>query len=443
MAYIKNATEQAYNYIINKIKDGLWKSGDKIATQNELQEEIGVSLISIRNAVDKLVGKGILRKIQGSGTFVETVESIGMEYMPILDIPDENIMQVLDVREFLEPLTVELFIKNAYNDHILELEKSFIRIKDFVGDDKKFYKEDFNFHRLLAQGCGNIFIIKINESMVDILENHHKSLYLSINHETVVENHREILKYIKMRNKNMASLAMKLHISEVINSRKLVMKEIIKEELSKISVKNLLKNKIIIKLKNIDSLEILELIENLKELGIKSFELSLQKDSDEEYRNTIKCMALIKKYCKDMIWGVGNVLNTSDIELAMNNKAMFLSIPTASERLVAEVKTFGALCISLTNSIGDIKRLKNSGNDIIQFGATDLLNFQYASMVIYSLNHQEDFTPYIISGNFAIKDIGRVFEWGATNVMLEITSQIHEKLKENDYKELGKLSKYL
>ncbi len=56
--------------ILEKIKSGEYKPGDKIPPELELQKVFGVSRITIRQAISRLVEAGFLKRRRGKGTFV-------------------------------------------------------------------------------------------------------------------------------------------------------------------------------------------------------------------------------------------------------------------------------------------------------------------------------------------------------------------------------------
>lgn len=56
--------------LIDKINNGLYSSGEALPTEEELSKYYGVSRVTVRNALSKLVQKGYINKHQGSGNFV-------------------------------------------------------------------------------------------------------------------------------------------------------------------------------------------------------------------------------------------------------------------------------------------------------------------------------------------------------------------------------------
>lgn len=61
---------QLAEVILDAVKQGEFKGGDKIPSEEELRKMYGLSRVTVRTAIDSLVGQNILVKKQGKGTFV-------------------------------------------------------------------------------------------------------------------------------------------------------------------------------------------------------------------------------------------------------------------------------------------------------------------------------------------------------------------------------------
>lgn len=63
-----------YYQLVEKIEDKIetneWKPGECIPSERDLCELYGMSRITVRNAIAKLVNQGKLKKVQGKGTYV-------------------------------------------------------------------------------------------------------------------------------------------------------------------------------------------------------------------------------------------------------------------------------------------------------------------------------------------------------------------------------------
>lgn len=65
-------TNYAYEQLAARIADGRVLRGGQLASERTLAEEIGVSRVTLRRAIDRHKTEGSLRSIQGAGTFVSS-----------------------------------------------------------------------------------------------------------------------------------------------------------------------------------------------------------------------------------------------------------------------------------------------------------------------------------------------------------------------------------
>jgi GntR family transcriptional regulator len=61
---------QVASLLRKRIQDAVWKMGDRVSTIEELEQELGVARVTIRQAIEILHEEGLLRSHQGRGTFV-------------------------------------------------------------------------------------------------------------------------------------------------------------------------------------------------------------------------------------------------------------------------------------------------------------------------------------------------------------------------------------
>lgn len=70
IAVHKPLYRQVREILLERIRTGAWTSGEPLPSEQALAEEIGVSIGTVRRAVEGLERQGIVRRRQGSGTFV-------------------------------------------------------------------------------------------------------------------------------------------------------------------------------------------------------------------------------------------------------------------------------------------------------------------------------------------------------------------------------------
>ncbi|HEX2681125.1 MAG TPA: winged helix-turn-helix domain-containing protein, partial [Candidatus Dormibacteraeota bacterium] len=62
--------ERLYNYVLDDIRKGTLRSGDRVPSEMELARKHGVSRITSMRALQDLERAGLVERIRGKGTFV-------------------------------------------------------------------------------------------------------------------------------------------------------------------------------------------------------------------------------------------------------------------------------------------------------------------------------------------------------------------------------------
>ena len=140
------------------------------------------------------------------------------------DIDELHTMDDLDkllpkadvVRKYYECGNIALFIKFADENDIAELENCYNRMKNCNGDMQEFYTADYEFHEVLAKGTKKEFVYRITKSISKALIRHHEKVNLGVGPDIGLEYHKYILKYVKERDVELATLYMRKHMEETM-----------------------------------------------------------------------------------------------------------------------------------------------------------------------------------------------------------------------------------
>lgn len=215
-------SDKVLEKIQEKIFSGEWKPGQKIMSETKLSEELGVSRVSVREAIEKLATLNIVSKKQGGGTFVnELGPSVYLNsLLPMLILDRDNYMDILEFRLITEPESARLCAQRCSEALIGELESSYEKMKSYQNDMKKFTEEDLKFHTKISEGTQNSLIIKVNELLRSVLEYHQITLYESLGPEGGIHEHKFILDAIKNRDAELASIYARRHAQRTINELK-------------------------------------------------------------------------------------------------------------------------------------------------------------------------------------------------------------------------------
>ncbi|MHC6177945.1 FadR/GntR family transcriptional regulator [Glutamicibacter sp. X7] len=92
----QNLVEQVLHEVRQRIIGGDWKVGEKIPTEPQLVEQLGVARNTVREAVRSLATNGLLDIRQGSGTYVvATSELAGVFTRRMAETPSEQVTELL------------------------------------------------------------------------------------------------------------------------------------------------------------------------------------------------------------------------------------------------------------------------------------------------------------------------------------------------------------
>jgi len=212
MAYSVQAANIVFNYIVQKIKTGEWLPGTKIETEVQLCEKLNVSRIAVRQALEKLSTLSVLRKVQGSGTYVEEFENATLLGVPYFETTRRTMITILEFRRMFDSYNAELFISKYTDEDLKLLEQNYEEMKKSVHDRKKFRYCDNEFHQIIAKGTRNAIIAQISNLFTGLLTEHQTVLYHNVGPEHAIQYHGMILDCIRDKNAELAAIYSRMHI---------------------------------------------------------------------------------------------------------------------------------------------------------------------------------------------------------------------------------------
>lgn len=213
---------QVFEQIRDRVVDRTWQPGSKIPSENSLAEALGVSRVSIREALHMLVSLGLLETKHGGGTYVREYSGDVFlnSLLPYLALDQLDIFHVLEYRKIAEKGNVSLAVKRAGSAEIKELEDALEAMKQKRHDPRAFAEADLNFHLLVAKATGNPVVAKVNSVITDILKVSMYGIVESLGPRDGLYYHRKILDAIKNRDVTLAESLMEEHIGRTIRRLK-------------------------------------------------------------------------------------------------------------------------------------------------------------------------------------------------------------------------------
>lgn len=194
------------------------KPGDKLPSERELAEMLGVSRSSIRDAIRSLELMGLVEPRQGAGTVVCEVsaESLISPLSGLLVRQDQHIAELLDFRKMLEPGLAARAATHASAEEIAEMEAILNRQEEKLRRGEMAVDEDSEFHYSVAVASNNSVVLKLLDILMDLLrETRERTLQVDGRPQKSLAGHRRIFAAIKRHDAEAAKVAMRQHIEDV------------------------------------------------------------------------------------------------------------------------------------------------------------------------------------------------------------------------------------
>ncbi len=201
-----NLSVQISNYIQDEILKGTWKPGEKIPSENELAETLGVSRMSLRSAIQRCNAIGLTETRVGEGTFVQDFNLrsyFGELYRLRLLGDDPN--EINDLRSILQIGSIRLALADGISPedlHRLEELSEQMEQAACKNDLEAFHKADIQFHRESCRLCKNKIIYGIYDALEFLLDettktNVQRSIETASGFSHILSHHREMLESIR------------------------------------------------------------------------------------------------------------------------------------------------------------------------------------------------------------------------------------------------------
>ena len=149
------------NNIEEAIISGEFVSGSRLLPEQVLADQFGTSRNMVREAFKILIGRGLIRIINGIGAVVcepsldTTIDALG-RYLQLLGREDQ-IDAFFETRKFLEGNNARLASERADKQDIKVLSECIEKLQQSKNSIEKWAENDLEFHLVIAKATHNIF----------------------------------------------------------------------------------------------------------------------------------------------------------------------------------------------------------------------------------------------------------------------------------------------
>lgn len=218
-------TKKIYEEIVEQLKDMIsrdeLKPGEKLPSERDMAESLGVSRASVREALTTLEAMGILDVRPGDGTFVRQTSS-AETFAPlalVLAVERNPGKQLMEVRRVLETESAALAAVRATEENLQRIKESLEKMKS-ADSVRHAVEYDLGFHFAIAEATQNTILLRMMNTVADLMHHNFRTnrerLYtIPENSVKIIAEHEAIYQAILERKPEFARQCMLEHINNI------------------------------------------------------------------------------------------------------------------------------------------------------------------------------------------------------------------------------------
>ncbi|WP_418593240.1 FCD domain-containing protein [Ponticoccus sp. (in: a-proteobacteria)] len=203
---------------------GILRPGERLPSERELSERLGVSRPSLREAVADLSERGLLETRAGAGIFVTEVlgSAFSATLVQLFASHDEAVFDYLSFRRDMEGLAAERAAEAGTESDLKVIGTLFTRMEAAHGkrNPAEEARLDADFHLAIIEASHNVIMLHMMRSMYQLLRegvfyNRQVMFKQRTTREALLDQHRSINAALQARDSAAARAAVEAHLSFV------------------------------------------------------------------------------------------------------------------------------------------------------------------------------------------------------------------------------------
>ena len=208
------------DHLIEQIRGRRLRAGHRLPTERELCDSFGLGRSAVRRVLTQLKDKGLIVQTVGSGTYVaDDVDARLNGAADTAASPDASPAELIEGRILLEPMIVELVVRNATTADFVTLEECCDKA-EAAQTQEQFEYWDGLLHQRIAAASHNRFIVSVYSLITKARENAEwgvlkKRSYSPERRAKYEKEHRDIVAALKDRDAETARAILMGHLIHV------------------------------------------------------------------------------------------------------------------------------------------------------------------------------------------------------------------------------------
>lgn len=224
-----SVTQQVINHILFYIRNNDCKAGDKLPTEKEMCEKLGVGRSTVREAYRMLQAMNKVVALQGKGVFVADIKKQEQEEgLNWFRQHGKSMMDFMEIRIALEVMGIRLAIRRADKqeiEHLQEIHQRFLEAVR-IEDPETMASLDTSFHNQIALISHNSLMEKMQEVLAEYFSEYRLELYkIPENCQHTIQPHQDIVNAFIERDEEKGAAVMLRHLQISTQDMQAAMKQ--------------------------------------------------------------------------------------------------------------------------------------------------------------------------------------------------------------------------
>lgn len=206
--------------ILEMMASGDISAGDRLPSERRLAEELSVSRVSVRAALQRLKAQGFLIAVQGGGTrVVKTAGDADPALAELVRIDRTNLLDLMDLRAEMEVWAAGKAAVSATKEDLALLNRALAEMRtDNAPRPQDKARADVAFHMAVARASHSVvyrhLLSVVRETLSEMLHYHRTELFgTPADDRMVMHQHGAIIDAIASADPERAKAAMRAHMN--------------------------------------------------------------------------------------------------------------------------------------------------------------------------------------------------------------------------------------
>lgn len=213
-----NLSSDLVTAVVQMIGERGLERGMKLDSQRDLAAHFGVAVPTMREALRRLEGMGVLSFRHGSGIYVG--ENFNRSVVPNIALPNadtQRLVELIEARALIEPAIAAEAAETREAESITRLQQQLDLARDCLQrQDPQLWKVNVDLHRAIAAVSGNRIVEEVLDSLLIIhAEDQRQILHLHGDPQADFAEHEQLVHLISAGKSKQATELMREHLMDV------------------------------------------------------------------------------------------------------------------------------------------------------------------------------------------------------------------------------------